>query len=270
MSVQTQPTTGYVDKDEAVAVLEQTSAALVRAIRGIRNPDVPAVGTWTVRDVAAHLGDAFEVHQKVVRGDNAPIDTMDQIAEVNQRMIDANPERDVDVLADRVESATNVYVEHLRSIPGDAIVAWADLEIPITTVISADIGECLVHGYDIAHTEGRPWPIDPYHAAVAVKGVSPMTVHYVDPRAARDLTATFDLRLRGQLRLDFVFEDGELRIEEPSGRPADVHISADPATFLLVGYGRMSLWGPMAKGRLLAWGRKPWLALRFGSLLKKP
>ncbi len=270
MSIQARPTKGYVDKDEAIAVLEQTSGDLVRAIRGIRDPDASAVGTWTVRDVAAHLGDAFEVHQKVVRGENAPIDSMDEIAEVNQRMIDANPERDLNVLADRVESSARAYLEYLRSIPHDVVVRWADLEIPISAVVSADVGECLVHGYDITHAEGRPWPIDPYHAALVGKGVSPMTVHYVDPRAARGLTATFDLRLRGHYRLDFVFEDGELTIEEPSGRRADVHVSADPATFLLVGYGRIGQWAPIATGRLLAWGRKPWLALKLGSLLKKP
>ncbi|HEY5989442.1 MAG TPA: hypothetical protein VIV12_24140 [Streptosporangiaceae bacterium] len=32
---------------------------------------------------------------------------------------------------------------------------------------------------------------------------------------------------------------------------------------LLVLYGRMSQWGPIAKGQLLTWGRRPWRALGF-------
>lgn len=270
MSLQTKPPVGCVDKDEAVSVLRQASARLIAAIRGIRNPDAPAVGKWSARDVAAHLGDAFTVHHQVARGENAPIDRMDEIADVNQRLIDANPERDTGKLADRVETALAGYLEFLDALDGDAIVQWAELTIPISAVVSADVGECLVHGYDISRAEGNAWHIDPYHAALVAKGVSPMTIHYVDPVAAKGLNAVFDVRLRGQCRLELAFEDGALSIGDPSGRKADVHISAAPGPFLLVGYGRLGQWTAVAKGQLLVWGRKPWLAAKFGSLLKNP
>jgi hypothetical protein len=45
---------------------------------------------------------------------------------------------------------------------------------------------------------------------------------------------------------------------------------ADPAAFLLVGSGLRSQWGQIARGKLLTWGRKPWLALRFVSLFSPP
>jgi hypothetical protein len=51
------------------------------------------------------------------------------------------------------------------------------------------------------------------------------------------------------------------------GHPPDCWIYADPAAFLLVGYGRTGQWGQILRGRLLAGGRKPWLALRFANLL---
>jgi hypothetical protein len=39
---------------------------------------------------------------------------------------------------------------------------------------------------------------------------------------------------------------------------------------MLVGYGRISQWGPMGRGKLLAYGRKPWLALKLSKLLRNP
>jgi hypothetical protein len=50
----------------------------------------------------------------------------------------------------------------------------------------------------------------------------------------------------------------------------DCRISADPVAFLLVGYGRVSQWPQIARGKMVAWGRKPWLGVKFRSLLRKP
>jgi hypothetical protein len=49
-----------------------------------------------------------------------------------------------------------------------------------------------------------------------------------------------------------------------AGPRADCWISADPVAFLLVGYGRASQWSQIARGKLLAGGRKPWLGTAFG------
>ncbi len=50
----------------------------------------------------------------------------------------------------------------------------------------------------------------------------------------------------------------------------DTVISADPATFLLVVYKRMNPWLAILTGRLVAWGRRPWLALSFASRFHQP
>lgn len=262
---------GYVAKDEVLEALRVTLDDTVEAIRGIKNPDASAIGTWSARDVAVHLGDAFEWHQGVAEGKGAAVDHTDQIATVNQELINATVERDVNALADRLAHISKPYLEYLAGIEGDPVVPWAQLQVPLSAVIGLDIAECLVHGYDITHVEGRPWAIDDYRAALALKAISPITKEYADPNTTAGLKACFDLRLRGQYGLHFIFNDGTLRIEEPSPEvKPDVHISANPAAFMLVGYGRMSHWGPIFKGQITAWGRKPWLALRFSSLLKNP
>ena len=55
-----------------------------------------------------------------------------------------------------------------------------------------------------------------------------------------------------------------------AGERADCVITADPVVFLLLGYGRITQWPQIIRGRLRAGGRKPWLAMRFSSLLASP
>lgn len=263
-------TRSYIDKTEAVTALRATVPDVVYAIRNIQDPNAKAVGEWATAEVAAHLVDAAEDNLKAARGEGTPYSSPSDVAATNEKRLSDRRERDPQKLSALYEQAMDRYLDYLNDVEGDPIVPWGDFEIPVSTLIAADIGEALVHGWDITHAEGRPWTIDPYKAGLVGKGLSPMTINYVDPEAAAGFTGTFDLRLRGQCQLHFVFANGELAIEEPTKRPVDAHISADPVAFMLVAYGRISQWGPIAKGQVLAWGRKPWLALKFATLLRKP
>ena len=263
-------TRSYVDKDEAVTLLRATSADVVYAIRNIQNPNAPAIGTWSASDVAAHLIDVAEAAEAIARGEGTPYATSADVTANNEKRLAERTDRDPYSLATQFEEAAEAYATTAESVEGDPMVPWADFEIPVSALVSVDLGEWLIHGYDITKSQGNPWGIDPHRAAFAGRGISPVTEHYVDPEAGAGFTATIDLRLRGHGALHFVFNDGDLSIEEPSDRKVDVHLSADPVAFMLVGYGRISQWGPMAKGKLLTWGRKPWVALKFASVLKNP
>jgi hypothetical protein len=61
-----------------------------------------------------------------------------------------------------------------------------------------------------------------------------------------------------------------LRRTADGGGPADCRVSADPVALLLVAYGRTSQWKPVLTGKLVAWGRKPWLGRRFVRFLVVP
>jgi hypothetical protein len=134
----------------------------------------------------------------------------------------------------------------------------------------------MVHGGDIARAEGRPWPLDAAHAALVFDGFVFPVFAALDARSmvhqkyAAGLRATFDLRLRGGRSYYFVFDDGSLSIEPPSSRRVDCHISADPAALLSVAWARKSQWEAIARGKLVAWGRKPWLGPRLRSLMRNP
>ena len=133
------------------------------------------------------------------------------------------------------------------------------------------LGELTVHGYDIATGTGRPWPISAEHAKLIVGTVCPeMWPLVVRPEAGRGAPMTYEVRLRGDgPRYVIRVADGTAEVRAAGG-PVDCVISADPATFLLVVYGRMPLGRALLRGGMLAWGRRPWLGLRFKDLFFNP
>jgi hypothetical protein len=64
-------------------------------------------------------------------------------------------------------------------------------------------------------------------------------------------------------------DDGTADVRAVGG-PVDCVISADPVTYLLVVYGRMSLRRALIGGGMLAWGRRPWLGMRFKNMFFNP
>ncbi len=50
----------------------------------------------------------------------------------------------------------------------------------------------------------------------------------------------------------------------------DCRVAAEPAVFLLVGYGRVSRRSQIVRGRMVAGGRKRWLAMTADRLLTGP
>jgi hypothetical protein len=103
-------------------------------------------------------------------------------------------------------------------------------------------------------------------------GLLPVLPYYVDPQRAAGLTATFDVRLRGDpaARAVFAFDRGRLAIQPPSGQRVDCRTSADPATHLLVTYGRCGPLAPALRGKISASGRRPWLGPRLPGLFRRP
>ena len=129
----------------------------------------------------------------------------------------------------------------------------------------------MIHGYDIARILGLQWSIPTGWAETTLRGVLQGIPPYFLPERAAALRAQIEVRLRGtQMRALFSVADGELQIAEPRGARADAHISGEPTALLLFLYGRTGSLRPALTGRVVVWGRKPWVALRFPGLFRKP
>ncbi|MFN2594371.1 MAG: maleylpyruvate isomerase family mycothiol-dependent enzyme [Actinomycetota bacterium] len=259
-----------VDLADVTATLESNLPAFVELVRSAK-PDAIAIGQWTARDVATHLTFVFDHYREIVTGVGAGADSFDESARHAQAFIDGSDLGSMSDIADAIDNSSKLFLETVRSLDGDPIVPYVGgIPIAASCVVATCLGEILVHGYDIARATTQPWDIDAHAAALVLKGISAVTVHFVNEEAARGFRARYDIGLRHESHMHYVFDDGTLTIEEPSNDRVDVHISADPPTLLLMGYGRISPTKPALTGKLLAWGRKPWLSVKMATLIRNP
>jgi uncharacterized protein (TIGR03083 family) len=248
-------------------------------LRSIDDPLPPAVGQWNLGEVAMHLSQVWAGLPNLAGGaGDSPLRSLWDLGDRTIRSVQSDPERDLRVLADRIETRAQEYFSACVGADPQAPRPWLVQGFTVDQSMSTYhlLNETVVHGYDIARAAGRRWRIDPAHAAMVVGRFIIPVFQALDARAMVDadgaagLQATYDLRIRGGDRFHFVFNDGALSIEDPSPRAVDCHISADPVAFLMVAWARQSQWTAIATGKLLAWGRKPWLGPKLRGLIRNP
>ena len=248
------------------ALLPRLTALLRSTEQGSKN----AIGTWSVADIGAHLALLFELYPDIVRGQPSPVTDLDDLPALSAAFLEAYPERDLSILADKVEAAWDAYATAAREVGPDKTMTWhGGIGMRAATLSGILLGEILVHGYDVARATGRPWEIERQDAILTLKAIAELLPYYLTEEGKR-ARASFRLDVRGGTPLTLRFGGGRLETGENDDGPVDCKISVDPAAFLLVGYGRTGLWPAVLRGQMLAYGRKPWLAFRFQGYLRTP
>ncbi|MGH9077701.1 MAG: maleylpyruvate isomerase family mycothiol-dependent enzyme [Acidimicrobiales bacterium] len=139
------------------------------------------------------------------------------------------------------------------------------------TYLAYVLTHLLAHGHPIARALGRPTPITRSRVLLCLpflEAVLPLA--FDNQERGRKIGARLEVRLRGGERFTVCFDEGALSVEPaPAGR-VHCYLFADPVAFFLVWMGLRSQWGLIASGRLVAFGRRPWLALRLKSLAPNP
>jgi hypothetical protein len=125
-----------------------------------------------------------------------------------------------------------------------------------------------VHGFDVARAAGLAWPIEPADAALALGGELRVLPLLLDTGRAAGLRMRLKLHIRHGSPLVVVIDNATLRVEPPSAQPVDCHVLVDPVAFLLSSFHRISPVGAALTGKILPWGRRPWLLPKFQSALK--
>jgi hypothetical protein len=248
--------------------------------RQIDRPDVLAPGLkWTAAETAAHVvGDLRDYTQALTRHANGymthanpPTESPSALsAKVNARHLEEVPERNLHRLADMLEGAADAYLNVATAAdPSVEIATPNGLRIGPSAMATLLLGEQLIHGLDIARTAKIPWTIAPADAFLVIPGVLSVAPQYLRPQRAVGVHVSFELRMRGGPNYRMAVDDGTA-VVTAAGEKADCVITADPVAFLLLGYGRISQLSPVLRGQLRPGGRKPWLAMRFGTLLSSP
>lgn len=283
-----------VDWSEAKVALRSEVSRVVALLRSIDDPHGHAVGVWDLGSVAMHLSQAWIAVPALARrdlsrvyevlpghegknGESMIADVWDLAATTTEAVAN-DPERTPRVLGDRIEQRAAEFLRECEGRSGGERQPWmvAGTTVDLCTLTCHLLSETMMHGADIARAAGQAWPANGRHAAIAIQGFFLPVLAELDPRALVDqeraagVRATYEIRLRGAGRAQFVFDDGAVTLAEPGGRPVDCYILADPSTMMDVMWGRRSQWPAIASGKLLAWGRKPWLGPRLRLLLRNP
>ncbi|MFF9499961.1 maleylpyruvate isomerase family mycothiol-dependent enzyme [Streptomyces sp. NPDC014656] len=269
------------------AALEAATGRLVELLDGTDDLDAPSgVPAWSVGDVGAHLAAVYLAYGSAVSADGGvdwdalltegEATFKERITAVNALstglVAGAERKRLGAILAER----GTAFLRHSGGLAHDLPVPspWygPGRTVPLSAATGLMLSETLVHGLDIARGAGRPWAVGAAEASLAIgQAMVTMMPLALDAEKAKGVRIAFDLALKGGPRLAVVVEDGAAAVtRDAPPRSYDCRITAAPAAFLLVSFGRMPVWKAIALGRMRAGGRRPWLATRLSELIAAP
>lgn len=261
--------TAVVDVSSARSALVSATDRVAELFSSLHDPGVRARGSdWTAAEVAAHLSIIGGSYAQYLGGDPTPVVTATNLNADNARTIAAVDERAVGVLVDRIRAGTDRFLELTEGMPTDTEVPWHGVTATVGSLYGVWLGELLVHGWDVARSAGRRWPIARGEAAMIVEGSAHIAPNFVDRERTAGLRATYELNLRRGPAMTFRFADGVLDVTSEDADDADARISANPRAVMFVLYKRKRQSGQIARGRMLAYGRRPWLAFGFANLFR--
>ncbi|MDQ3756243.1 MAG: hypothetical protein M3394_00090 [Actinomycetota bacterium] len=261
---------------EARAALAAVTPDIVRVIRHSAH-EGRVLGHWGTGEVAAHLSHVIRLDTDAIAGRVLPPAELHPagVADVTDAELAADPERDPDALAARVETLMQDFLAASEA-PADDHVSWlGGVRLPASAVACHLLEEVLVHGFDLARPTNQQWSIRPAHAALSIVGaVAPIVTAagptaFLRSRRAAEFRARVEVRLRGHDRLAIVFDNG-LTIEPGARGPFDAHVSVDPASMLLLLLNRVSRRPLLLRGKIVVWGRRPWQVARMTSMITPP
>jgi uncharacterized protein (TIGR03083 family) len=261
------------DMESAIAPTFAALEAFAGELGTVCDGTTPIPGLeWTAEDLGRHVlaGERFYA-QSAESAISGWRDLTQGPAENARLMEELVPERGLEeITAAMHEAASRLHDAWSEHPPGDLIPWHADLRLPVETIAELVLGDVLVHGFDLSRATKRDWTISRADALRVMAGIVVVAPHFVDVENARDFRGAFQIRLRGGPAYTFAFDHGTLTVAgDPTAR-ADCRISADPRTFLLTTYGRLTPVRAAATGGVIAYGRRPWLAFRLTSLLRNP
>lgn len=252
--------------DAVCAALVRNAEQLASVLRQTSDPSPKAIGIWSIGETANHVAGSHEYFLAAARGE-ATLERLDEVDAGNERSLAEAPERNPSVLADRLVSGVKELVSYAGSVKGNPTVEpFVGVEVALSTVLAIELGEVLVHGYDIARAAGLPWTIEPSDALVAHRELLALLPYLLDEKRSAAARVRADLRIRGMEPVLVSVHDGTLDLERRTGQKVDFTMSVDPTAYLLMYFNRVDPLSQMLRGKLLVWGRRPWKIRTFQSV----
>lgn len=254
--------------EDAIVATADRIAVLLRAGADPRTP-LPGA-EWTVGEAAAHLALAGRLMADVGAGEARPYGdgTPGGLAAANRAALAVFPERDPAVLGAEIADGARAFVAvAARSGPREAVLTPMG-PMDVATLGSYLLTHLLGHGYDIAVALRGPHMVDRDVVTFTLPFMRLAMPRVVNAGAAGH-DACYLMRI-GRDRFAVTFVDGVPTVTDTPPRRPDCTIAIDPVAFLLIALGRWTTPTAMARAKVVVWGRKPWLGLRFPTLFTAP
>ncbi|MFF5025319.1 maleylpyruvate isomerase family mycothiol-dependent enzyme [Streptomyces collinus] len=253
-----------------------TADDIAALLRGVRDTAVPVPGSqWTVGEAAAHLALANELMAGLAAGHERPYGdgTPQSLAGANERSLADFTERRAEPLAAMITEQAEAFLDAMARPAAEGTDGTPTTPLgPMSRDVLASylLTHMLGHGYDLARALGRPHMIDRTRVGLCMPFMRAVMPRVADASATAGLTARYTIRLRGGETFGVSLADGTVRVTAGPPDGSDCTILIEPTAFLLVALGRRDPWRAIARGQIVAWGRRPWLAPRFPALFEAP
>lgn len=252
-----------------------TAEEIATLVRSTNDTALAVPGSqWTVGEAAAHLAMANELMADLAAGRERPYGdgTPQSLARANEESLAVFAERRAEPLARMITEQAEAFLDALSLPAADGPAPTTPLG-PMNRAVLASylLTHMLGHGYDLARAVRRPHMVDPARVGLCMPFMLSVMPRVANPANTAGLTARYQIRLRGGERFDVFLSGGTVQVTPGApSRRADCTILLDPVAFLLIALGRLNPWRAIARGQVLAWGPRPWLAPRFPSLFTAP
>lgn len=145
-------TTRWTDPADAVSIVAARMADLVRSLPG---GGTEILGEWDALELATHVTQVFEFAAELAATGEAPLDDIFGLGDFTKDMVDQEPERDPQVLAERIEAAARRFAGNMSAAPPGGDIRWlGGIQLPLSALSGHLVSETLLHGVDLGRATG--------------------------------------------------------------------------------------------------------------------
>lgn len=265
-----QPHVGTFTTADVAAQLRASARRFAAATRQVVDEDSTSkhLPDWRAHEIVRHVTVLPDYYREIAAGTADLIDDATQMAERNTANITRVDELAVAECAEHIVSGIDAFSQLVEEDDGRSEVAFqAGSTATFTKLAAIAIGECEVHGLDLAAAIGVPWTIERDAAAMCVLAALPVAgSQWLDKSASAGHSGTYRIKLRGGYgAVHVAISDGTATIhgspDPRSAQPASTVVHADPVAMLQVFYRRQAQWVAIARGQMLSYGTRPLRAL---------
>jgi uncharacterized protein (TIGR03083 family) len=241
---------------------------------------------WSLAEMAAHVTGIALMYTTMVRPEATmalpalkeaiSATTVDTVSVLNEKALEQFTERDAQALAAQLRAHIDEILATSERQDPERLIPWlGDSQVPLAGILAHLVNELLIHGRDIALALNRPWVIPPKDAALFFELFLVGMIRHDHGRLVEGGAEPTDRRIAVEFRsrytkpVTLVLKFGRVSVEDP--RPDnDIRLFFDPPTLNLTLFHRMTNARAALTGKLVLWGRRPWLIVPFLRKVRLP